>query len=102
VRNAKTARPRAHGEDTPAEIALQLIAFDRDEPLPDLACEYCGAEVEPANGRVPLYCSERHRRDASVARAADRSRRRNPPPSPPRRRLMSSWPSHCMMLRADG
>ena len=57
----------------PAELALQLIAFDRDEALPDLACEHCGGEVEPLNGRVPLYCSERHRRDASVARAGERS-----------------------------
>jgi hypothetical protein len=57
----------------PAELALQLIADDRDERLPDLACEHCGRGVEPVNGRVPLYCSERHRRDASDARAGDRS-----------------------------
>ena len=57
----------------PAELALQLVGDDRDEALPDLACELCGAEVEAVNGRVPLYCSERHRRDASVDRTAERS-----------------------------
>ena len=57
----------------PAELALQLISFDRDEALPDLACEHCGREVAPTSGRVPVHCSERCRKDASVARAAERT-----------------------------
>jgi hypothetical protein len=30
----------------PGELALQLIADDRGERLPDLACEFCGCELE--------------------------------------------------------
>jgi hypothetical protein len=60
----------------PAELALQLIGFDLDERLPDVVCEHCGAEVvQPAvvRGRPRVFCSERCRRDASVARMAGRS-----------------------------
>jgi hypothetical protein len=60
----------------PAELALQLIAFDRDEALPDMWCEHCsGKLVQPTvpSGRMPVYCSERCRKDASVARAAERT-----------------------------
>ena len=59
---------------SPAELALQLIGDDRDGAPPDLACEQCGLEViQPATGRPRTYCSERGRRDAFVARTAERS-----------------------------
>lgn len=58
----------------PAELALQIITEDRDMVLPDTWCEHCGLELDqPATGRLRMYCSERCRKYASAARAADRT-----------------------------
>jgi transcriptional regulator with XRE-family HTH domain len=62
---------RAGWERTPAtrpERALAMLALPGGAPLPERACEHCGAEIPPERDRRARFCSDDCRRQANYQR----------------------------------